>query len=374
MREGSEWTLAGMAGDKSLMRSYLAYAAARQFMPTAPEADFCELLVHGGGKYRYHGVYLLSESLMACLSRDGPAEYVLRRERGGASRRALMSRAEREGLASGGWNLAYYSGYMPYDDALSGIRNDIDRAEKILYSDDAEEFLSYEDYIDVDSFVDYFILNEFFMNYGSGAEGYIYKNGDGMICAGPVWDFDTAIDNEITGQWPAGEWMMSKVPWYDRLLKNTEFVRKLMNRYGEISRSALAIDGIENLVRETALRLGPAVERDRARWASLYTGAEYALLDSPDAADEGRMDFSAYAGGGATLMKRQTSGHDQELIRIRYLLRTHAVMMRGTLRKFAGDKAEMIDSSDAHTKNSLAAVVFVAIFFYMVTLTRRSVR
>ena len=53
----------------------------------------------------------------------------------------------------------------------------------------------YKNYIDVDSFVSYFIIHELVVNYDAGSYStYIYKDTSGKykMC---VWDFNNACDN-----------------------------------------------------------------------------------------------------------------------------------------------------------------------------------
>ncbi|KKR74013.1 MAG: Polyferredoxin, partial [Parcubacteria group bacterium GW2011_GWB2_40_8] len=49
----------------------------------------------------------------------------------------------------------------------------------------------YEDYMDVDAWVDYFIIQEFVKNVDIGFSSvFLYKEKDGVIKPGPLWDFD----------------------------------------------------------------------------------------------------------------------------------------------------------------------------------------
>ncbi|MBR3910039.1 MAG: CotH kinase family protein, partial [Anaerotignum sp.] len=76
------------------------------------------------------------------------------------------------------------------------IANDISGFEKALFSFDYDKKdRGYQQYIDVDSFVDYFLINEFALNYdASGLSTYLYKDIRGKLhlC---VWDFNSAFDN-----------------------------------------------------------------------------------------------------------------------------------------------------------------------------------
>jgi hypothetical protein len=55
---------------------------------------------------------------------------------------------------------------------------------------------NYEDYMDVDAWVDYFIIQEFIKNVDIGFSSvFLYKEKDGVIKPGPLWDFDFALGN-----------------------------------------------------------------------------------------------------------------------------------------------------------------------------------
>jgi spore coat protein CotH len=54
----------------------------------------------------------------------------------------------------------------------------------------------YEDLIDLDNWIDYFIIQEFVKNVDVGwSSVYMYKEPQGKLKFGPVWDFDLAYGN-----------------------------------------------------------------------------------------------------------------------------------------------------------------------------------
>ena len=77
------------------------------------------------------------------------------------------------------------------------IQRDLSRFEKALYSLDYDDpKLGYRAYIDVDSFVDYMVFNEFFQNYDDTRYStYLSREVGGKLSIGPVWDFNNALDN-----------------------------------------------------------------------------------------------------------------------------------------------------------------------------------
>ena len=74
-----------------------------------------------------------------------------------------------------------------FENALSGVN----------FTNDS---LGYRAWIDVSTFIDFLIVNEFSMNYDSyGRSTYMYKEKDtdgGKLCIGPPWDYDRALAND----------------------------------------------------------------------------------------------------------------------------------------------------------------------------------
>ncbi len=124
----------------------------------------------------------------------------------------------------------------------------VQRAEDTLYSDNFSEQLSetsnkssWMQYCNVDSFIDWYIVNEFAKNRDAhfGYSVYMYYNpSDCKLHIGPNWDFDIAFGNdgengiEITLQQPLGWWIKSS-DWISRMFEDPQFVTKLKTRWNE---------------------------------------------------------------------------------------------------------------------------------------------
>ena len=171
MGEEHEWILNGSMADKSMMRNYLVYSIASEIMPYTPDNEFCEVILHTGGRYTYQGVFLLGESIRQGTDRVNISKYrtgdvfnayLVRRDRFDEEGLMLDTYAREQGLAAEWFGLLYPSRYDVSEDAVTYIEDDLSRIERVLYSDEQDIFSTYENIIDVDSFVDYFLLNEFF--------------------------------------------------------------------------------------------------------------------------------------------------------------------------------------------------------------------
>lgn len=70
--------------------------------------------------------------------------------------------------------------------------------EDALYSETGYNDLDkhYTDYIDIVSWAKQYLIQEWTSNWDAGlTSNYFYKDVDGKLFAGPVWDFDSALGN-----------------------------------------------------------------------------------------------------------------------------------------------------------------------------------
>lgn len=84
------------------------------------------------------------------------------------------------------------------------------------------------DYIDIDSFIDWYLVNNIALNFESKHPKSFYMNKDrnGKLKAGPVWDFDYGTFV------PSNEGLiLTDAVWYGPLFKNKSFVKRLKERW-----------------------------------------------------------------------------------------------------------------------------------------------
>lgn len=116
------------------------------------------------------------------------------------------------------------------------IENHINMFESVLFgSDFSDPDTGYRAYIDVPSFVDWYLINEIGKSvdaYGYASVFFHYQPG-GKIKMGPIWDFDLSYGNADYNQdsfSPQGNWI-SEHPWFDRMLQDSYFRDKVRNRF-----------------------------------------------------------------------------------------------------------------------------------------------
>jgi len=141
------------------------------------------------------------------------------------------------------------------DDAISGtslataVQTKVKRIEDNLdKGTDAGYDAAYEE-LDLNTIVDQWLIWELTMNreYGDPGSVYMYMDGNGPLCAGPVWDFDRGTFQYIEGAEglgnsdrikPYDEWMCWRTEesyiWYKQLIKSQKFQQKVKERWAVI--------------------------------------------------------------------------------------------------------------------------------------------
>ncbi len=115
------------------------------------------------------------------------------------------------------------------------IMNHIIEFEEVLYSSYFKDPLNgYRKYIDVESFVDWYLINEIAKNVDSKDYSSMYFNlipGE-KIKMGPLWDFDLGFGNVnyADTQYPEGFWVKEH-QWFQRLFEDPSFVDLVKSRF-----------------------------------------------------------------------------------------------------------------------------------------------
>ncbi len=275
----ADWVLHGPFIDKSLMRNYMWYNIAGGIMDWAPNVRFCEVTVNG----EYMGLYVLCESITA--GQDGArlsmsvdvknnsfSGYVLRLDRGAANPQKNLRTFSKYSLRTKNIIDLVYPGSGKSTPALAEeIRQDFSDFEKALYSYDFDNpGDGYDTYIDTQSFVDYFLINEFTCNYDAGwLSTYIYKDISGKfrMC---IWDFNSACDNYQESKMMPNNFEMQNCLWYVMLIKDEDFTDALIKRYRELRGTFFSEEFLYDYIDSCIDYLGPAVERNFEKWGYTF--------------------------------------------------------------------------------------------------------
>ena len=283
MSSHHEWALHGPFMDKSLIRNYMWYNISGEIMDYAPNVRFCEVILNG----EYLGLYVMVETItngeggrlnMTLPDNDYQTQisYAIRLDRGSSNpiknvdtftTYAYRNRHVLEIVYPGAGGLS--------TERVDFITNDFSNFEKSLYSYDYDtEPYAYWNYADMDSFAEYFILNEFICNYEVGARStYIYKDlkGKFKMC---MWDLNTVCGNMVADTTMHFE--MQYLTWFYMLCKDEKFVDRIIDRYRELRQTYLSDEYLLGYIDDVIEYLGPAIDRNFEVWG--YTFEEYLPL------------------------------------------------------------------------------------------------
>ena len=305
-----DWILYGPYSDKTLIRNVLIYELSNQIGMYASRTRFCELMLNG----EYRGVYILMEK----IKRDGdrvdinklnPDEitspdisggYILRLDKFDVNDQNIFS----SNYASADRPLDYQVIYPNEEDLqpeqFQYIQDYMDDFEAALSSDNyADALLGYRQYMDVNSIIDFLLLNELGRNPDAyRISTYFYKEHDedgGLLKMGPIWDFNIAMGNanycmgsshegwvfDYNEVCPNDAWLIGY--WWERFLSDEAFADAVAERWQELRQTTFSITNIHQMIDDYASDLDEAQGRNYDRWPILgqpvwpndFVGATY---------------------------------------------------------------------------------------------------
>lgn len=371
MGEGDSWILNGSMADKSMMRNYLPYRIASEIggSAMAPDSRYCEVVLETENGLEYQGVYLLMETIARGENRinidrniDGEryTSYIVRRDRFTNFDVMLDTYGRENGLAEEWIGVKYPSAAKLTPETKSFIEKDFSQIEQIIYSEKEGVFKSYDRYIDVDSFVDYFLINEFFGNYDAGNHStYMYKNSGGKLYIGPVWDFDQAMNNYFAEEMENDTLAFQTKPFFEQLTNDARFIDLLKERYSELRDGPLSEEHILAVIEETDEYLTSAREREWYRWAEDYLDGSF----------NNRHNYylQPYIMDGVVI-SRFNDDYEQELYNIKNYLHKHGNAIQVELTKLY-DLAEF--NTGLKNENELFLLIIMSLFLIPSVLINR---
>jgi hypothetical protein len=304
MAAAEDWVLLSNFTDKTLMRNYIAHELYRDMGAIfSPKFRFVDLVLNGD----YLGTYMLGERVKIDRGRlDLPKIWAHERERVRIDRmgretieiRPASTLEELTGsylleLKSTGeyandeiifetkrvkWSTGnYFRIRQPgirnmSQEAYDYISNYVNETEDALFSDDFKNpETGYRAYINVETFIDWYIVNELFKRVDSDFSDniYFYKPRDEKLAMGPVWDFENAAGNIsfAGGENPEG-WHVRSASWFARLFQDEAFVQECKDRWNEIKSQGLFEDMMER-IDGTAKMLDKSQSVNFTRWGIL---------------------------------------------------------------------------------------------------------
>ena len=298
MPKESDWVLYAPYTDKTLMRNFLAYTMSRELGNYASRCQYVELMINND----YKGIYILEEKIKRGSGRvpvakltssdiagdDVTGGYIVKLDKKDPDEESWVSAYKPNGNSARSVEFIY--DYPKTSNIVQQqkdyIKRYVDSFELALASNEFQDpDKGYRRFIDMTSFIDYFIINEVSRNVdGYRLSSYFNKDKDskgGKLKAGPVWDYDIAFRNadycsgsNLTG-WSYqfntvcrdDSWL---VPfWWDRFMLDSAFTSTLRCRWKDARLHSLSNQRIMTLIDSVSTLLNEAQQRHFQRWPVL---------------------------------------------------------------------------------------------------------
>lgn len=307
--EEEDWILYGPYSDKTFLRNVLIYELSNEIGQYASKTKFVELQINE----TYQGTYVLMEKIKRDKNRvdikkldpedtdpvDITGGYILKIDKtsGDGNPDALytedISFRSDFGVSGNALSYAAYGQkrgeetYFLYEYPKEDDITTIQKAYIKGYIDDFENALlgtgtgSYTDYIDVNSFVDFFLLNELSANPDAyRISTFLHKNRGEKLKMGPIWDFNIAFGNDSRSSsekwiykynldYPNDLWL---VPfWWEKLMADAQFKAAIKTRWNELKGTVFSQSHIESKLNEHIAFLDEAgsIDRNYKKWQVL---------------------------------------------------------------------------------------------------------
>ena len=275
--EEEDWILYGPFSDKSLIRNVLIFQLSNAIGMYGSRTDFYELTIND----KFLGTYVLMEKIKRDKNRvnisknlddDISGGYIIKIDKppdeGYTSTNSFSSKFDTRGSYVGASDIKFLYTYPKSSEISNDQKNYIknyinDFEEALLSSNFQDPELGYQKYIDIDSFVDFLILNEISKNIDAyRISTFMHKDKNQKLKMGPIWDFNLGFGNvnycdaELESGWSykfndvcgGDNW---KVPfWWNRLFEDPAFVSKLKNRWSDLRTNILSDQNLQDRIDE----------------------------------------------------------------------------------------------------------------------------
>ncbi len=244
MEKGKKWCLLANAFDKALIRNSLVHDFADEIgIPYSCDNRFVEVYLNG----KFNGNYLITEAVEAKKERIDIDAY------NAESNDILLELGTRNEPDVDHFTTDILRTTFDVNDPEKGddltdvqvdekierVKQYLNNFETTLRNRNYEEILQY---IDEDSFVNFYIINELFKNVDFNFSSTRFFIKDNKVYAGPCWDYDLSSGNckssfykdyYVDGVSYKGYYCQN-MNWYRQLFLNDTFYNKVKDRYKEL--------------------------------------------------------------------------------------------------------------------------------------------
>ncbi|MDR3626514.1 MAG: CotH kinase family protein, partial [Ignavibacteriaceae bacterium] len=285
----SDWILYAPYSDKTMMRNALVYRLSNDLGRYASRTQYCELILNG----QYWGVYILMEKIKRGKSRVNIKKLTANDTTGDALTGGYIFKIDKSNTGQDeGWTSKYKgypgNGYETYlydypkqEDIVNKqktyIKSVMDRFEDVMNSSAYNDpFKGYYDLMDMDTFVDTYLMNEFCNNVdGYRLSTYFYKDRDsqdGRLKYGPIWDFDISLGNcdydncNLFSGFEVLNVSHTDPAWNRKLFSNPVFFNRFAKRWNEAKKTILKIPRVSAILDSVVTLTTEARIRNFTKW------------------------------------------------------------------------------------------------------------
>jgi hypothetical protein len=226
MPKHKRWVLLANWMDRTLLRNCVSFnLAERTDLAYTPRGQFVEVFING----KHKGNYFLCEHIKVDENRvdideldedETDGGYIM--ELDSYYDEMYKFKSEKRGLP-----------YMFKDpdevtpEQFEFMQGFVNNLEASLYDDARFARGEYKDYLDVDSFIDWWLVMELtgIWEPNHPKSCYMHKDKGGKLTAGPVWDFDW--ETYVPTTW----WRIKDALYYDRLFQDESFKARVKERW-----------------------------------------------------------------------------------------------------------------------------------------------
>lgn len=281
----NDWILNNMAFDPAYVRDYLAYGLSRALGHYSSKTIYVEVILNGN----YQGLYMLQEKLKDDSNRINIEEVAVTDDTPGtvAITGAYIIQGDRSevsgdnfymGGTTGGVNMIYE---LPKSSVITSNQKTYIRSVFSALANNTSndsKTNGFPSIIDVQTFVDYMLVNELTSNVDVYQYStYFHKDKGGKLRAGPVWDFNASLGRDLWSSPPGRSttyvWQFSngdnEGPYFFKgLFDNATFKCYMAKRWNELIQPGqpFNLTTLNTLLDDVKTQITESAARNRQRW------------------------------------------------------------------------------------------------------------
>jgi len=292
----SDWVLyAPTEYDPVMIHNPFIHQLSRDMGHYSPRTRFIEVfLVHHAGPVvarDYFGLYVLEEKIKVgkhrvAIDRLGPNDLKSPDVTGGYLLKFDRLGPDESGFWAGGAPIVYVEPKEPViklPQRLAQrqyISSYLEEFGRVLRSPKWKDTIEgYRDYIDVDSWIDFHVLEVLSGNVDAlHFSTFFYKPRGGKITFGPHWDFDRALGSTDERDSDPRRWNTGRffhAPWWGRLFTDVDFWQLWVDRWQDLRRTHFSETNLFGLIDGLADEVREAQPREVRRWGLEPRGGTY---------------------------------------------------------------------------------------------------